>query len=59
MKDVEIRLIPVSNAYSSFNFIKLTSNVGEVKQDGNDAVITISQLDLDTDVRIDFNVVGV
>ena len=59
MKDVEIRLIPVSNVYSNFKFNKLTSNVGEAKQDGNDGVITISQLDLDTDVKIDFNVIGV
>ena len=59
MKDVEIRLIPASNTFINFDFTKLTSNVGEVKQDGNDGVITISQLDLDTDVKIEFNVVGV
>ena len=59
MKDVEIRLIPASNVYSNFKFTKLTSNVGEVKQDGNDAIISISQLDLDTDVKIEFNVIGV
>lgn len=59
MKDVEIRLIPASNTFINFDFTKLTSNVGEAKQDGNDAVITISQLDLDTDVKIEFNVVGV